>query len=44
MALTWRLVVVDVDSIQLLIVVSMVRPRRVDAVFVTYHLPELEEK
>ena len=43
MAPTCRLVVVDVDPLQLQVAVSMVRPGRVDAVLVADHLPELEE-
>ena len=39
---TCRLVVIHVDSLQLQVALPVVRPGRVDAMFVAYHLPELE--
>lgn len=41
---TWCLVVINVDSVQLQVAVSMVGPSRVDAMFVAYNLPKLKEK
>lgn len=41
---TCGLVVVHVDALQLQVAVSVVRARRVDAMFVADHLPKLPEK
>ena len=42
--LTCGLVVIHVDPLQLQVAVSMIGPGRIDAVFVTDHLPELEKQ
>ena len=38
---TWRLIIVDVYSLELQVAVTLVATSRVDAVFVTYNFPEL---
>lgn len=44
MKLTCCLVVIHVDPLQLQVAVPVVSPGRVDAMFVTYHLPELDSE
>lgn len=38
---TWCLIVVDIYPLQLQVTVTLVTTRGIDAMFITYHLPEL---